>query len=116
MNRTNWHRVCTTRDLILDGGICVLVEDQQIAIFNIELGSTEHKLFAIDNFDPISKAAVLSRGIVGSIQNRVVVASPLYKQHFDLETGQCLEQSDVKLLTWPIRLNEDAVEIALDSQ
>lgn len=113
MNRTNWRGVCATQDLILDGGICVLVEEHQIAIFKVDLGTVERKLYAIDNFDPISKAAVLSRGIVGSIKNRVVVASPLYKQHFDLETGQCLEQSDVKLLTWPIRVNGDVVEIEI---
>ena len=34
-------------------------------------------VFAIDNVDPVSQAAVMSRGLIGSLGERVVVASPL---------------------------------------
>src|SRR5258708_13508282 len=34
----------------------------------------------------------MSRGIVGDIGGEVVVASPIYKQHFSLITGRCLEE------------------------
>ena len=35
--------------------------------------------FAIDNVDPKSGASVLSRGLVGNLGDRVVVASPSTK-------------------------------------
>jgi len=49
-------------------------------------------VFAIGNYDPASDANVLSRGIVGDIGGEIVVASPIYKQHFSLITGRCLEE------------------------
>ena len=49
-------------------------------------------VFAIGNHDPASGANVLSRGIVGDIGGEIVVASPIYKQHFSLITGRCLEE------------------------
>ena len=58
------------------------------------------QVFAVSNFDPFGKANVLSRGIIGSIGEQLVVASPLYKQHFDLQTGACLEDDSVSLKTF----------------
>jgi nitrite reductase (NADH) small subunit len=55
-----------------------------VAVFRV--GATASpRVFAIDNYDPNSQAAVLSRGLVGSLGERIVVASPIYKQHFDLQ-------------------------------
>ena len=42
----------------------------------------------------------------------LVIASPLYKQHFRLHDGSCLEYPEQKLDVWPVRLNGDWVEIA----
>ena len=53
------------------------------------------------NLDPFSRANVLSRGIVGDLKGELVVASPVYKQHFSLRTGQCVEDPDVRV--WYIR-------------
>lgn len=78
-----WTAVCRADDLVPDGGICVLVraagKAEQIAIFSVA-----GELYAVSNRDPIGGAAVLSRGITGNIGEHVVVASPLYKQHYDL--------------------------------
>ncbi|MFA9203995.1 MAG: nitrite reductase (NAD(P)H) small subunit [Flavobacteriales bacterium] len=41
-----------------------------------------------------------------------VVASPMYKQHFDLLTGRCLEDDAISLKTYAVRLENDAVMIA----
>ena len=54
-------------------------------------GNTSQGVYAIGNYDPNSHAAVLSRGLIGNLGERIVVASPIYKQHFDLTTGECLE-------------------------
>ena len=64
-----------------------LVDDRHVAIFRLG----EQQFFAIDNVDPKSQASVLSRGLIGSLGEHIVVASPLYKNHFDLRTGECLE-------------------------
>ena len=80
--------VCALDDIYPDMGVCALVEGRQIAIFRVGATAQVH---AIGAFDPNSGANVLWRGIVGDIKGRLVVASPIYKQHFDLLTGECLE-------------------------
>jgi nitrite reductase (NADH) small subunit len=102
--------VCELSDLIENSGICALVEGQQVAIFY--LPKTEQKLFAVSNWDPIGKANVISRGIIGDIKGTLVVASPLYKHHFCLETGQCLEDGSVRLDTYTIKIEDDKVIMA----
>jgi len=105
---TNWVDICHKDDLQADSGICALVEEQQIAIFYLE---QEQQVFALDNYDPIGKAHVLSRGLLGDLKGQPMVSSPLYKQHFSLETGQCFEDETVKLKTYPIRVNGERVEL-----
>ena len=102
--------VCNTSDLIENSGICALVEDQQVAIFYIP--NSEKKIFAVSNWDPIGKANVISRGIVGDIKGTLVVASPLYKQHFNLQTGACIEDSTEKLTTFKVEIVDDKVIIS----
>jgi len=71
------------------------------------------KVLAIDNVDPFSGAAVMSRGIIGSVGETVTVASPVYKQRFDLRTGACLENPDVRVATFPARVVDGRVEVSL---
>ena len=103
--------ICERSDLISNSGICVLVEGQQIALFYLPKESPE--IYAIGNWDPIGKANVLSRGIVGDINERLVVASPLYKQHFDLQTGECLEDSAVSVPVFPVDVEADQVLVTV---
>lgn len=115
---TAWKTVCLADDLVKGSGICVLLEHmphehKQVAIFTI---GKQEKLYAIENFDPFSKANVLSRGIVGSLKESLVVASPIFKQHFCLETGQCLEDDSVCIATFPVRLDGDHVQILVQEE
>jgi len=41
------------------------------------------------------------------------VAAPLYKQHFSLLSGECLEDAGQRLRVWPVRLKGEAVELAV---
>ena len=82
-----WTAVCAADTLLPDTGVCARVNGRHVAVFRVG----PDRFFAIDNIDPKSGASVLSRGLVGSLGGRVVVASPLYKQHIDLQTGECLE-------------------------
>lgn len=106
----DWQTVCEINDIPRNSGRCSLVGNHQIAIFRICTEKTQN-FYAIDNRDPFSEANVLSRGIVGSLQDNVVVASPVYKQHFCLDTGQCLEEN-VQLRTWPVRILGGCVQVA----
>lgn len=105
-----WTSVCNASDLVRDGGVCVLYNNTQVALF---WEGVEDRLYAIANYDPIGEAYVLSRGILGSNGDATVVASPLYKQHFDLKTGQCLEQEDVSVEVFDIQLEDDTVQLRL---
>ncbi|CAJ0819723.1 nitrite reductase small subunit NirD [Ralstonia flaminis] len=90
MQANRWTPICALDDIVPNTGVCALVGDEQVAVFHVG-GDTPQRVYAIGNYDPNSDAAVLSRGLVGSLGDRIVVASPIYKQHFDLATGECLE-------------------------
>ncbi len=108
---TLWTTVCRFDDLIENIGRCALVKSKQIALFRL---SDTEEIFAIDNFDPFSNANVLSRGVVGDIKGSIVVASPIYKHHFDLSNGQCLEDEAVQLTTYATRIVAGAVQVAVN--
>lgn len=86
--------ICNVSDLAKNSGICALLtingQEQQVAIYY--LPDSEQKIFALGNWDPLGQANVMSRGILGNIGDELVVASPLYKQHFSLISGKCLEE------------------------
>jgi nitrite reductase (NADH) small subunit len=100
-----WVPVCRLEDIIPNTGVCALVGGEQVAVFRLD----DDSLYAISNHDPFSRANVLSRGIVGDLKGEVVVASPVYKQHFSLTTGACLEDSTVRVATFPVRVDGDTV-------
>jgi nitrite reductase (NADH) small subunit len=100
LERTDWVAVCELDRLTPDRGVAALVDGQQVAVFLLSTGG----LHAVDNIDPCSGAAVLSRGIVGDAGGTPTVASPLYKQRFDLGTGRCLD-ADVE----PLGVHEAAI-------
>ena len=108
---STWTEICPLDDIWPDTGVCALVDGCQVAVFRLTTPDGE-KLFALDNHDPFSGANVLSRGLVGNLGERLVVASPIYKQHFDLATGACVEDPTVSLRTWRVRVVEGRVQIA----
>lgn len=85
-------KVCRLDDILPDAGACALVGGEQVAVFRVG-----EKIFAIGNRDPFSGANVLSRGIVGDLNGELVVASPVYKQHFSLLDGRCIEDASVSV-------------------
>jgi nitrite reductase (NADH) small subunit len=105
-----WIDVCSEDDLQPDSGICALVENKQVAIFYMP---KEDAVYAINNHDPFGKANILSRGLIGDINGVPMVASPLYKQHFNLLTGECLEDSSVSVESYAIRIENGRVEVSI---
>ena len=113
----NQHTICALDDIIPDTGVCALVDGKQIAIFRTK----QNDLFALDNYDPFSQANVLSRGLIGgttvtddtgTAEEVLYVASPIYKQRFNLATGQCLDDKSVMLDAYQVVLNDNNVMIA----
>jgi nitrite reductase (NADH) small subunit len=99
--------VCAADDLVPDSGACVLIDGCQVALVRVG----EHDFYALDNFDPFSKAYVISRGIVGDRRGVAMIASPIYKHAFDLRSGQSLDDATVRLRVWPVRVRDGRLEI-----
>lgn len=100
--------ICSINDIAPNSGRAALLEGNQVAVFRLTTSEGE-KFFALDNFCPFAKANVISRGIVGSLKGKKVVASPIYKQHFDLETGVCIEDETVSIKTWPVMFDGEKI-------
>ncbi len=97
--------VCRYADLLPERGVAALVEGRQIALFRTYDG----EIFALSNKDPFSGANVLSRGIVGNRGDVPTVASPMYKQVFDLRTGRCLDDPEVSVAAYPVTVVDGMV-------
>ncbi len=110
---TTWTDICNLEQIPVAGGVNALVENTQVAIFR----TRENKLFAVSNFDPFSKANVMSRGIFGSTKRdgRDVykIASPILKNTFDLETGQSFDDLSVFLRVFNVKLEAGRVLIGV---
>jgi nitrite reductase (NADH) small subunit len=105
--RAHWTAVCRYDDLIPERGAAALVGGHPVAVFRTHDGT----LYALSNVDPFSRASVLSRGIVGDRGGRSTVASPIYKQVFDLATGVCLDDPEIRVSSYPVRLVDGFVEV-----
>lgn len=103
-----WTLVCPLDQIVPDTGVAALFDGAQVAVFRVG----REDVYAIGNVDPHSQAAVLSRGLVGSIGPRIVVASPIYKQHFDLSTGECVESAAHSVDCYRARVADGQVWIA----
>jgi NAD(P)H-dependent nitrite reductase small subunit len=90
-----WKAVCALEDVLPETGVAALIEGQQVAIFRVR-----DAVHAIGNHDPASDCNVLARGVVGDLEGQIVVASPIYKHHFSLITGQCLEDAALRVPTY----------------
>ena len=104
-----WTTVCTLKAIAPNTGVNALVGSDQVAVFRI--GETD-EVYAVSNFEPFSKAYVLSRGIVGDRAGILKVASPIYKQNFNLKTGECLDDETVTIPVYPARVVDGTVQVA----
>lgn len=106
--RTTGIRVCALDDLVPERGSVALVEGTQVALVRTHV-DTVH---AIANLDPYSGAQVIARGLVGTRGGAPTITSPMFKQVFDLRTGECLDAAGDEprsLRTWPVTVTDGEV-------
>ena len=108
----NWTDICNLDDLVDNSGVCALVNGEQVAIFKINQQGESH-FYAISNWDPIGKANVLYRGLVGSVADKTVVISPLYKQRYCLTSGECLDDEQRHVDVYGVRVEGSKVQLAV---
>lgn len=102
-----WTQICPIDRIFAGQGVAALLPGgEQVAVFRVD-----DELYAIGNIDPISRAAVLSRGIVGDADGTPVVHSPIYKERFDLRTGVCLDAEDVRVPTYTVQVVDGMVSV-----
>ncbi|WP_299579372.1 nitrite reductase small subunit NirD [uncultured Microbulbifer sp.] len=119
-----WLPICRRTDLVSNSGVCALwgdtsssetgysgkpVDKKGIALFF--LPGQNRQLYAVDNWDPIAQAGVISRGIIAELDGELTIASPLYKHHFRLIDGVCMEDNNIQLDTYPLAFNGNTVYI-----
>ncbi len=85
-------------DLPVERGVALLIGDDQIAVFRLANG----EVLAIDHIDPFTGTSTLARGLLGSAGDRIYVASPLHKKRFDLRTGECLDDPEIRVRCWQV--------------
>ncbi len=104
-----WTVICPITRLQPERGVAALLGDVQVALFR----TYDDAVYAVGNIDPFSGVAAMSRGIVGDRGGVPTVASPVYKQVFDLRTGRCFDDPDVTIASYPVRVTDRGVEVGL---
>ena len=108
----NWTAACPLSRLEPLRGVAVLLPDgAQVALFRL----ADDSIRAVGNIDPIGRAAVLSRGIVGDRGGYPVVQSPLKKQAFSLLDGRCLDAPAVSIPVYDTRIALDGTVFVANS-
>lgn len=107
----NWQPICPLDDILPHTGVGALVDGHQLAIFRLD----KDAVYALDNYCPHSQAHVLARGLLGDIGGELVVASPVYKHHYRLRDGICLEDAARSVTAHAVRVTDGRVEVALSS-
>lgn len=103
----DWTLVGQMSDLVKNSGVCARLGSRQVALFYVP--GAPRELYATGNWDPKGGAAVLSRGMLADLQGALYIASPLYKHHYSLETGACLEDPTVSIPVYEARHTAEGI-------
>ena len=100
--------VCRLDAIDREAGVQALVGGEAVAVFRTH----DDRVHALSAWDPVGRACVLARGIVGTRGGVPYVASPLLKQGYDLRTGQCLDDPEVRVPTYDVTVRDGVVLVA----
>ena len=99
--------VCSVTTLVGGRGVAALLPDgRQVAVYLVD-----DELHAFCNIDPVARAAVMSRGLVGDRAGVPVVISPIGKQAYALEDGRGLDDPKRGISVFPVRVAADGTVV-----
>lgn len=101
----SWINICDETSLPQGSGVAAWVGGNAVAIFNLG----KDGLFALDNIDPASGVSLLARGLICEMEGELCVASPLYKQHYNLVTGVCIEDTNLVASPFEVKTEQGKV-------
>ena len=100
--------VCPVHRLIPGRGVAALLPDgRQVAVYLLDDG----EVHALCNIDPVARAAVMSRGLVGDRSGVPAVISPIGKQAYALSDGHSLDDPTRGLSVFPARVGRDGTVV-----
>ncbi len=105
-----WFLACHVNDIPANGGVCVKYHDQQIALFHF---TRRNEWYATQNECPHRRQMVLSRGMLGSTEGIPKIACPFHKKTFSLITGECLNDDECAIKTYPVKVEDEMVYIGV---
>ena len=108
-----WFPACKTEDVPENGGVCVKYKHKQIALFNF---TRRGEWYASQNMCPHRMQMALSRGMIGSLEGEPKVACPFHKKNFSLVDGHCMSGDDLKITTYPVKIEDDMVYIGVSDE
>ena len=103
-----WFRVGEVNDFPQNSGACIKYKTKQIAVYNF---TRTDKWYACQNLCPHKMEMVLSLGMIGDKEGIPKVACPLHKKNFSLEDGSNLGGEDLKIATYPVKIENGNVYI-----
>jgi nitrite reductase (NADH) large subunit len=110
---TQWVKVASTGDVPAEGGIAIKYGQAQIALYNF---ASRGEWYACQNQCPHMSDMVLARGLIGDQAGVPKVACPQHKKTFSLKTGECLSGDQLKVRTFPVKIEGDAIYLELPSE
>ena len=107
-NANAWFRVGEVGDFPENSGACIKYKSKQIAVYNF---TRTGKWYASQNLCPHKMEMVLSLGMIGDKEGIPKVACPMHKKNFSLEDGSNLSGDDLKIATYPVKIENGNVYI-----
>ncbi|WP_342762820.1 nitrite reductase small subunit NirD [Dermabacter hominis] len=113
---SNWQSICKVTDIDPNLPEAALFGTEQVAVVR----AWDERIYVVSNVDPRTQQGVMSRGIVGDRDvegaRRATLASPIYKEVYDLETGKCYANDAYTLPVYASRVSDGVIEVDLDSK
>jgi nitrite reductase (NADH) large subunit len=110
--QTSWVKVGAVEDFPKDGGLAIRYGNAQIAVYNF---SSRGEWYATQNMCPHMRDMVLARGLLGDQKGMPKVACPQHKKTFSLKSGECLSGDNLRIRTFPIKVENGGVFVELPS-
>ena len=104
----SWFKAGEVSDFPENSGACIKYKTKQIAVYNFK---RKDKWYACQNLCPHKMEMVLSLGMIGDKDGIPKVACPMHKKNFSLEDGSNLGGEDLKIATYPVKIEEGNVYI-----